>query len=327
MSKFYRDQGQDFIDQYHREYAHMEAAAWQEIARQKVGELYYDDAAGMTASQLDALPHYVHTLQRLNIRRRVGFRLTDNAGWSDGIALAYDASVQTVPAYVQPAVHSLVPHLGQAVDLGRTFLLLRQRYKAVISVLDRLHVGIAIVLPNGEVIITNNEASRMLDQRDTIRLRHDRKIDLIDPDLTAKVYEMLRRSARMANGMDDVLTAPMRIEKKDGQKPLLLSMTPLRDVTAEIESDLTGVILLMIDMETPPDLDVQSFARLYGLTKAETDVCALMIEGWSTTIIAEKRSTSPHTVHNQVRAVLSKTRCQSRAQLLRLVIQTLPPIF
>lgn len=140
------------------------------------------------------------------------------------------------------------------------------------------------------------------------------------------MQDTLRRGAMAAEGKDDALAAPMQLKRNSKRAPLLLSVTSMRDQDAEIEANLAANILFMIDMACPPPLDVKRFSKLYGLTDAEAEVCALMMEGHSTAIIAEKRSTSPHTVHNQARAVLTKTQCRNRSQLMRLIVQSLPPI-
>ena len=181
MSEYYRKQDQGIIDTYNQKYMHYEAPAWQSIAETKPGELFFDTDVNLSKDELDRQHHYAFTLEHLDIRCRIGFRISDNAVWSDSIiGLAYDASLDAVPPFVPHQARLLIPHLGRAIELGRTFSLLRQQYKAVIAALDRLHIGIAIVLPNGEVIASNTEASRLFDEGDAIKLSRDRKILLLD---------------------------------------------------------------------------------------------------------------------------------------------------
>lgn len=326
ISAYYRNSG-DILDRYNRDYVHHEAATWSTIARQEPGRLFLDTDGALNPAELDAQPHYVYALEHMAIRRKIGFRVTDNPAWSDAVALAYDARLDAPPPHAHTLARTLVPHLGQAVEMGRTFSLLRQRYRAVIGALDRLRVGIAVVLPSGKVIVSNAEATKIFEAGDAIRLRRDGAIAFTDAEKAAQLQDILRRGAMTATGRDDALAAPMHLKKADCTAPLLISATSMRDEGAEIEMDLAATILLIIDMASPPDLDLKGFARLYGLTSAEEEVFVLMMEGDSTTTIAEKRNTSPHTANNQARAVLGKTACSNRSQLMRLVVQTLPPIF
>lgn len=137
---------------------------------------------------------------------------------------------------------------------------------------------------------------------------------------------MIAEASRTAAGAGDLLEAPLKLDRRSGRAPVLLDVAPLRDGGGEIEPGLIGAVVTLIDMERPPPFDVRRFARLHGLTVAETEVCALLIEGDDAPAIAEKRSTSVHTARDQIKAVLLKTECPNRSRLLRLLAKTLPPL-
>lgn len=325
-SDYYRNFPDRMFERYQAEYSHHEAPAWNKIATMPPGKIMRDTEMGIPITRLEAQPHYIFGRERLNIRRRIGFRITDNDAWFDAIAIAYDSALDTPPSHIETTAALLTPHLGKALEMGRAFSLLKRRYGAVLSTLDKFGIGVAIAGAAGEVIVSNTEAKRILEEGSAIRMQGDGKISTHDADMTARIRHALQQASMTAAGKNDVLTAPLQLERMTAGMPVLLDITALHDSTAEIEQGMMGAVIFLIDMERPPSLDIPRFARLYNLTGAEMEVCAMMIEGHSTTIIAEKRNTSPHTVHNQARAVLSKTGCNNRGILLRLIVKTLPPV-
>ena len=58
----------------------------------------------------------------------------------------------------------------------------------------------------------------------------------------------------------------------------------------------------------------------------DSNVCQLLVEGYTTEEIAEVRSVSPITVKNQVKAVLAKTNNRSRSALIRQALSINLPV-
>ena len=149
----------------------------------------------------------------------------------------------------------------------------------MLSALDRFGFGVAIALPSGEVIVANAEARRILEEADAIRQRPDGRLECAGADATARLSAAIAGASRTATGEGDLLEAPLRLERRSDADPVLLDVAPLRDGGGEIEPGLTGAVVYLMDMARPPPFDVARFARLHGLTEAEAEVCALLIEG------------------------------------------------
>ena len=60
-------------------------------------------------------------------------------------------------------------------------------------------------------------------------------------------------------------------------------------------------------------------ATVQGLTSAEEEVLALLLDGYDNASIAEARSTSPRTTANQVAGIFRKLGVASRAELASIV--------
>lgn len=80
--------------------------------------------------------------------------------------------------------------------------------------------------------------------------------------------------------------------------------------------ELDGHDLLVVS------LDYDDPAPRLGLTRAEGEVCRLLLEGRSNAEIATARGGSARTVANQVRAILEKAGVRSRRELSRAVARS-----
>lgn len=100
----------------------------------------------------------------------------------------------------------------------------------------------------------------------------------------------------------------------------------MRDSNNELDTGICGALVIVVDPENSDELNATVFGSLYGLTKAETEVCDLLIRGFQTGEISDIRGTVFSTAKNQIAGIYLKTGTRRRGDLIRLVIKTLPPI-
>lgn len=315
----------DRIRHYVEHLAHLEAAEWQALAQQRARQLFLDTEV-TEAAVLDRRADYRYLRDLVGMGRRVGARLNESPAWYDAVTVAYHARHQAIPAQSLARIGPLLPHLAKAVEMGRAFSRLRACYAAVLAVLDKVHVGLAIAGASGEVIVRNSEAERILGLGDGMVLGRDRRILCRDPDQTALLAACIGEAARTARGEADRPESLIAVPRPSGARPFLLEVAPVSDSAGELEANLSGALVTLIDPEHTPRLDIARFACLYGLTAAESEVCAHMVRGLTGPAIAELRSTKLETVKSQMAAVLAKTGVARRSELIRLVVRTLPPI-
>ena len=299
---------------------------WDCLSRQPVRRPTPDTVTGLTTEELDRRADYAFLRKRLGIGRRVGFRLNADKVWFDAISLAFDAEFDAAPERSVEATSLLLPHLTKAVELGRIFSVLKSRYAAVLTALDRVKVGLAIALPSGDIIVENGEARRILDMSDGLMKSRDGFLHCHVTDQSAELAAAIGTAGQTARGEADQPETLLAIARPSGADPLLVDVAPLKDGNSELETQLAGALITIIDPDRVPDLRMERFVALYDLTPAEAEVCGLILQGLSGEEIAERRNTTPITAKNQIAAILSKTGVRRRAELIRLVIRVLPPV-
>ncbi|WP_422049022.1 helix-turn-helix transcriptional regulator [Shimia sp.] len=285
-----------------------------------------DIETGIPPEVLDRRKDYAYLKKRTGIARRLGVRLNEDPVWFDAMSIGFDRTVYEIPAVAGDRTRALLPHLTKSLEIGRVFAFLKARYKAALTALDRIQAGIALALPDGQVIVKNAEVERIVSLKDGMFLARDARIVTSDPETTSKIRAHIFEVASTARGQANLHESLISVRRPSGQTPYLLDIAPISDSKAELEHGLEGALVTIIDPERAPYLRLDRFTKLYDLTQAETDVCRWIAEGASVAEIAEKRNTSPTTAKNQVAAVLSKAGVSSRIELIRLILRVLPPV-
>jgi DNA-binding CsgD family transcriptional regulator len=306
--------------------ARMQNQDWDFLRSQPSHQPIPDLKAGLPAEALDARKDYAFLRKRTGVARRLGVRLNTDAVWFDAMSIGFDQRQSEIPSSASEQSRSLLPHLTKALEIGRVFALLKSRYRAALSVLDKVQAGIAIVLPDGQVIVKNAEAERILGLRDGLMLSGNGQIVSSDPEVTDKIKAHILDVGSTAQGQANRHESLLTITRPSGLTPLILDIGPVSDSKAELERGLDGALVTIIDPERIPYLRLERFTELYGLTRAETDVCRLIADGASIAEIADRRSTTPTTAKNQVAAVLAKVGVGSRTEFIRLILRVLPPV-
>jgi DNA-binding CsgD family transcriptional regulator len=313
-------------DHYFTHLHHHEAFDFETVKRIPVHELLHDINMGTEREVIDHRPDYVHLREEVGVRRRIGVRLNENKAWFDMVAIGFHQRHLLAPASAFELIPPLVPHLTKVVQPWRAFTILRSRYQAVLAVLDRVHVGLAIALASGELIVRNAEAERILGLGDGLMLSAGNRLIGRDPVLAPRVAAAILEASNTARGEGDRPESLMVCQRPSGLHSFLIEVAPLADSAGELGHELRGAVVTLIDPAAAPDIDLKRFARLHKLTRAEAEVCTLMVQGLTGATIAEMRDTSLETVRSQMAAVLAKTGTHRRADLIRLAVRTLPPV-
>ncbi|MGG7568606.1 helix-turn-helix transcriptional regulator [Rhodovulum sp. DZ06] len=284
------------------------------------------------AEQLDARGDYRFLRRHLGIGRRVGARLSADRLWFDAISLGFDARAAAAPPpEALERAAPLLPHLSKALELSRGFLKLRARENAMLGALDRVGVGLAVVDGAGGLVHSNAAFDAALGEAAGIGRTGTGPLHFRDAAEGAAAQAAIAAAAALAGG-DGArggackATAEFEFPRRGGGAPLLLDISPLRDGAAEIAPGFAGALLTLVDPDAAPPSGGARVGRAYGLTPAECAVLDGILAGLSDKEIAARLGKAPSTAKNQVAAILEKTGCARRSELIRLVLRAVPPV-
>jgi len=290
-------------------------------------QLLRDEDVWGDISKLENRPDYKWVRERIGANRRAGVRLSGEKGWMDLVALQFaERDWRLVPETMPARLARLVPHLAKAVEVNRTFTLLREAYHAVLSVLDFVRIGIAIVGPGGLVITYNNELRRIFELRDGLRLSPNGRLECTSVAQGAELASAIAEATSTSAGDGETTERLLFIERRSRRRPFLIEVAPLRDITGDLQRGFAGAVVFVIDPENARAISTDRLARLFQLSPAEAAVVRAMVDGLSAGEIADLRGTKEDTVRSQFKAIYAKTGVRRRADLVRLAVSVDPPI-
>ncbi len=271
-------------------------------------------------------PEIKYVLKEFGSYRRSVINLSEDPLSYCGAIFHYGLEHQNIPPKDLKSVARYAPHLAKSIELNRLSFSLRQKYNAVLSVLDNIDLGICILRGDGAIVLRNKKAGQIFQARDGVWKQMDGRLACSDDDNTAQLRIAASRIAQTANGENDDRSEEIIIRRRSLKSPLLLILSPLRDADMELESGLTGVFLTIVDTETPVNARLDSFCVAHGLTPTERRVAPMMFNGNSNSEIGEALNISAETAKSHVAAIFRKTQCRNRIAFVWRVFQFAPPI-
>ena len=314
------------IDYYVAHHAVLETDAWQYLRKLPPCTLLTDDVFYPDLQAIRSRPDFDYLIHHLGLFRRMTARLNDNRSWYDAIAFQWEKEIQEIPPGAIEQANILIPHVSKAFQLSHSNRQLRQRYQAVIGALDKVQIGVCIADQDGYLMIANQEARRILAMQDGIHLNEKQRLVVNDPQRDTQLRRAIDQAALTAAGRAFQPGETLLINRLSNEHPFLIDVTPIRDSLGELQRNMSGAMITIIDPDNHQPFQTRRVAKAYGLSDAEVEVCRLVVDGWSNQAIADERSVSLDTVKTQVRSIMNKTATSRRADLIRLVVQTAPPI-
>lgn len=272
------------------------------------------------------MPIVPYLKQVVGVNRRITTRLHDHGIWFDGLTFLYavDRGIMTPDENEQAQI--LLPHVAKAISITRPFKLLKVRFKAVFSVLDRFHIGVLVLSESGSVVIKNKEAERILDLEDGLSVASNSHLSAqLDKD-QSQLSTAIKAASATSSAEGNSSGSLFSIGRRSGKDPYLIEVTPLMDSRAELGESLRGALVFVIDPTNRATISTDGMEALYELSKTESLVCKMLVDGHETQEMADMRNVSPETIRTQVKSVLSKTRSSNRADVVRLALSVNLPI-
>ncbi len=273
---------------------------------------------------IDQLPFVKLMKDLVGLERMVALRLNATPIWFDGLTLLFKAGRENITDEETAISQIFLPHMAKAVEMCRPFLLLQQRFNAILSVLDRLQIGIVITNQEAEIITCNREAEEQLSAGNGLSQCRNKKLRARSGKLQSILAQQISAAANTNNlaSFEAVISLP----KCSGELPWLLEIFPLGNLGGEIGRLFKGAAIFITDPEKKEIVSTKGMEKLFGLTKAESNICELITGGFRAEEVAEERNATLHTVRSQIKSLFQKTTTSSQVDLVRLALKVNLPV-
>ena len=216
-------------------------------------------------------------------------------------------------------VRLLMPHLQRAWHLHVQLADSEQRRASFAEALNRLTVDVLIAGPGGTVLYANESARALLAESDGLTLERGLLRGARSQDtkaLSALITDALSPVAAVADGGGVVL-----LRRPSGRRPLRAIVSPLPPDERIAITDSRALIYI-VDPDRETEADIAMLRRALGLSKAEGDVAALLMQDKSVSEIGKELGTTVHTVRFHIKQLFAKTGVSRQSALVRLLTTT-----
>lgn len=210
--------------------------------------------------------------------------------------------------WTESFMSALLPHWRRAEALRSRYLRARAGHADIHAVVEHLPLPACVLDDCGRVLVRNAAADGVLSEfpaylRGSYLRFHSRQVH-------ERWMEAFCQSRR--RGKPESLWI-----QPDARVCWALHLVPWKLLAPQVESAIGSLMLLMLERRGPPTASqIEQFAAAGGLTKAEAEVLAYLLDGCSTKQIARERGSSPNTIKSQLRSILEKAECRSQRELM-----------
>lgn len=217
---------------------------------------------------------------------------------------------------------SLLPCIGMTLRSLRLIEGVHDERQTLLSLLDRLPTGVALLNQRREPVLMNDYARRAL-------------ADIGDLDALLPQPCQQRRpdhgratEGRPRPALDDVAAGACIhiVRRSAGYRPLSIVVQKLPVGNSDPDTEKPAFALIISDPNRAIELDHAALCRLYGLTPAEGRLAALLASGKHIESAAHLLGVSIHTVRTHLKHIFSKTDTSSQSDLVRLILSAPAPI-
>jgi DNA-binding CsgD family transcriptional regulator len=218
-------------------------------------------------------------------------------------------------------LHSLLPHLANAIELTHRLNVVEQERDILARLLDRVDTGVVLVNAAAQPLLLNERARAIIAQADGLSVTPG-GLATAAPAVTRQLRDTIRALSEPGhgpgNGIDgEAGSVRMRIERPSLRVPLMVRLLPIWRFASAIHGPRVAVFISELD--SPIAIDRLAVADTFRLTGRETDIAALIGEGCDLAAIAGKLGLSIATVRNHLKRVFDKTGAHSQAALVGLI--------
>ena len=265
---------------------------------------------------------YQSYLQPLDLRYVLVANLRTDAGMHCALFACRGHAAADFDAAERALIELLRPHLQQAVDLHSTVDELDSERLLYAATIDRLLVGTAILDEAGKVMRSNQAAQRLFAARDGLECRQERLQAYSaqdNRDLHKAVQTVLQHRQQGRDESVEVLT----LSRPTGEVPLNLLLRPIAlNYQGQGNARRQAVAGFIRDPSDSPQASRSLLRSLFQLTRTETEVAMLMMDGLTLDESAERLCLSRNTVRAHLRGVFAKTGATRQAQLVKTLLNS-----
>jgi DNA-binding CsgD family transcriptional regulator len=217
-------------------------------------------------------------------------------------------------------VRALMPHLRRAALLHGEFGSMRDQLAIFTGHLDRYPHGFLVADAERRVLYSNTAAREIARSGDGLAIEDGRIV--ATPSRQRSAFDEVVSAVTTEGGRVVRRFEIPRPSRKRSYRLILMRFES--SGTIPLGVSVPAVSIIVIDSESPADLDITLLRETYSLTPAEAAVASALTRGRNVGEIAAESQTSVETVRTHVKRLLSKTGTDRQGELIALILRSVP---
>lgn len=273
---------------------------------------------------------YLDYLKPLDIRHLLGADINTKEGIECRLRVTRSHSAGPFSADDKAAVRFLLPHLKRSIQLHARLDFLECERQLFAGTVNRMLLGMISIAQDGTIIETNQEARRILNEKDGIWLSGN-TLCVDSSHESRDLQRMIRAAQSGENGampVEDGEDGPAMIEAISVSRPsgrakigVLVRSIPMGQWSESKQRP--AVVVFLRDPESNAAQPSQELVRrLFGLTRMEAQLALLLAEGLTLDEAAEQMNVRRNTARTHLRSIFCKTGVTRQTMLVRLMLNS-----
>lgn len=268
-------------------------------------------------------PIYLEYLRPLGIRHLLGADIYTREGIECRLRITRDDGAQPFSEADKGLVRFLLSHLKRSIQLHARLDFLECERQLFAGTVNRMLLGMISFAENGDILETNQEAKRILAERDGVWI-NDNKLCVDSAQESRELHRLIRQSLTEASRAEGAaVVEAMSVTRPSGRAPLgiLIRAVPLGP-WSESKRRPAAVLFLRDAESNVPQPSQELVRRLFGLTRKEAALALLLAEGYTLDEAADKMDVRRNTARTHLRSIFCKTGVTRQTMLVRLLLNS-----
>ncbi len=214
-------------------------------------------------------------------------------------------------------IKRLLPHVRQFVGIRQALSDARALGSSLAGLLCNSQIGVIQLDARRRIVAANDSALAILRQGDGLSDERG-TLQVTSKDSQAAFNEVLARA--LPRFRDQGTSGSMVVERSNALSRLVLHVTPVQDPQGDGRTQRIAALMLVVDPTSPARIDPFLVGWVFGLTPAESQLAALLVEGKTLREIAIVTRRSESTVRWHLKQIFRKTGLSRQAELVQLVL-------
>jgi len=217
-------------------------------------------------------------------------------------------------------MRALLPHVRRAMSFNVELVGLRAEREVRAGLLEGLPVGVLWVDDRHRVVYANTSGERILGEGDGLALVDECLCAATDRESATLLASIDRAIVAGRESAPQLAATPLELTRAAGRRPLSVVVKSAAQPISAWGRPRVIAVVLVSDGNGRGAFLRDGLRSLFGLTKAEAELCLLLLEGRNLSEAAAHRGVRISTTRSQLKRILAKTGTRRQADLVRLLL-------